>query len=183
MGEFGGMMGGLPASPKAWKESPLVYRNDRALPRAFATYSAQRAPDPEALLPRLASPSFDPLRSSYVEGEPIGPGGARRGHALTIERDEPTRIEIQAEMAADGLVVLADSFYPGWVARVDGEPAAIEVANFLFRGVRVPAGLHRVELSYEPSWLAPGWGASLAGCTVLGALGVAEVRRRRRERA
>ena len=55
---------------------------------------------------------------------------------------------------ARSLLVLTDVHYPGWKATVDGEPAQIERVDYLLRGVRVPAGSHRVEFSYEPLELA-----------------------------
>jgi uncharacterized membrane protein YfhO len=45
---------------------------------------------------------------------------------------------------------LADVFYPGWKAYIDGQPAEIYRANYLFRAVQVEAGGHLVEFRYEP---------------------------------
>jgi uncharacterized membrane protein YfhO len=64
--------------------------------------------------------------------------------------------------------VLADTFYPGWRATVDGRPAEIVRANHAFRSVRLPAGRHEVRFRYESAWFR--WGLVLAG---LGALALA----------
>ena len=161
-----------PKNRALWESSPIVYRNGKALPRAFVTYRAETAPPAESLLPRLADPGFDPLLVSYVSGAPVGASTVNppRGHAAKIEREEATRIEIFADLASDGLVVLSDSYYPGWEVHVDGEPRELLAANHLFRGVRVPAGPHRIVFSYQPWWLTLGRAGSLAGLAALVAL-------------
>jgi uncharacterized membrane protein YfhO len=47
-------------------------------------------------------------------------------------------------------LVLADSYYPGWKAFVDGREEVIRRANLFFRAVQLPAGNHIVEFRYEP---------------------------------
>ena len=150
--------------------------NSRALPRAFVTYRTEPAPPAEELLRRLSDERFDPLASSFVEGEPPSGGGVapERGSPATLVRDEPNVVELEAELAAAGLLVLADTFHPDWVALVDGVSAPIVPTNHLFRGVYVPAGHHRVRFVYRPTSL---WaGAALSVVALLG-LAVRSARR------
>lgn len=74
-----------------------------------------------------------------------------RGHAL----------ELQAEVAAEqALLVLADLWYPGWTARVNGEVRPVQRVNATTRGILVERGDNRVELNYRPTH----WGVSLLVC-------------------
>ena len=150
-------------------ESIVAYENPHALPRAFVTYRASPAPSPDELLPLLARASFDPLSESFVEGPglPADAGAPRRGAAATIVRDDPDVVEIDATLAAAGLVVLADTYYPGWTATVDGVPAPILPTNHLFRGVPAPAGTHRIRFDYRPRSVALGAALSLLTAVAL----------------
>ncbi|HUT54801.1 MAG TPA: hypothetical protein VM658_15525 [bacterium] len=75
----------------------------------------------------------------------------------------PQEVRIRARAPADAYLVLSDSFYPGWEARVDGKPAPIFRANFLVRAVRVPAGESEVVFRYRPYSGFTGRAVSLAG--------------------
>ncbi len=70
-----------------------------------------------------------------------------------VVRDEVNKIEVQVKQGDEGWLVLMDTWYPGWVARIDGEPAEIVRAEYLFRSVCVPEGSHQVVIEYQPGWL------------------------------
>ncbi len=63
---------------------------------------------------------------------------------------EPTRIVLEAEAAADGILVLSEVYYPGWRAYVDGRETRIYRADHALRALPLQAGSHRVELVYNP---------------------------------
>jgi len=58
-------------------------------------------------------------------------------------------------------LVLADSYYPGWKAYVNGREEKILRANLFFRAVPLSAGHHTVEFRYEPRSFAVGLAISL----------------------
>jgi uncharacterized membrane protein YfhO len=47
------------------------------------------------------------------------------------------------------MLVVSETFYPAWRAYIDGHPAHIYVADYMFRAVAVPAGEHQVEMRYK----------------------------------
>ena len=161
---------GLNARPPLSADLEIL-ENPHALPRAYVTYRARQAPPARELLPLLAQEGFDPLASSWIEAdadlEPA-PNAPARGAAATIVRDDPHVVEVQATLAAPGLVVLADTYARGWRATVDGRPAPLLATNHLFRGVPTPAGAHVVRFEYRPRGLAIG-----AALTLASALGLA----------
>ena len=48
------------------------------------------------------------------------------------------------------MLVLHETYYPGWVAEIDGQPARILRADVLFRGVEVPPGQRKVVFRFAP---------------------------------
>lgn len=68
-----------------------------------------------------------------------------------------------------GLLILADLFYPGWRAELDGQPVEILRVNYVLRGIALPPGEHRVVFRFAPTSLYTGLGMTLAGLVVLAA--------------
>src|SRR5262249_56487794 len=60
------------------------------------------------------------------------------------------RLAIRADLACGAMVILSDTFFPGWRARVDHQPAQIYQVNGAMRGVVVPRGAHTVTMRYRP---------------------------------
>jgi hypothetical protein len=154
-------------------EKLLLFENRRAVPRAYVVYRTRPAPEAAALLAAISADGFDPLVESYVEGESglaLAASAPERGSAARIVVDAERVVEIEATLERPGVVVLADSFYPGWRASVDGTPAPILATNHLFRGVPAPAGTHRVRFEYLPRSVVFGGALSMLGWSVIAGL-------------
>lgn len=88
---------------------------------------------------------------------------------VTLEDEHPNFVQFSIKSRAPGWLLMADVWYPGWRAWVDGEPVDVLQANYLFRAVEVPAGAQRVEFRYQPlsfyigffvsvfAWVGLGW--------------------------
>jgi len=98
-----------------------------------------------------------------------------------LAEPDPQTIVLGANLDRPGFVLVADTFYPGWTAKVDDVPTAIHPANLLFRAVAVPAGKHTIVMKYGSSWLRIGGGLTLIGFLLAAALLVRDrfVNRRR----
>src|SRR5262249_59454682 len=79
-----------------------------------------------------------------AEGEP-GPAGA----VTWLERsDDRLRLDVIADRPAH--LVVADFYFPGWGATVDGADTPVLVADHAFRALAAPARRHALELRYRP---------------------------------
>lgn len=76
---------------------------------------------------------------------------------IDYEIFNPNRIKIDFEAVESGWIVIRQSWFPGWKAVLDKEvQTEIDVVDYLFQGVQVPAGSHTLELTYFPNSLKAG---------------------------
>ena len=161
-------------------EGAVVYENPDALPRAWMVHSAQSV-DQNQALSLIASGEIDPGSTALLESElpnlaPL-PDGA--SDTLAFRTYHPDEVTLDVTAGAAAILVLADSFDPGWTVRVDGQKRPLRAVNGILRGVAIPAGSHQVEFTYQPASLRNGLVVSGAAVLVVAAL-VAEVLFRRR---
>ena len=164
-------------------EPPAIYRDAQALPRAFWVGDAVPTA-PENALATVSNPAFDARRQVVLETidslvPPAKPlQSARELQAATFQSYGETRLELTVNAPAKGYLVLMDTAFPGWHARVDGRETPIMPANFVGRAVEVEAGMHRVEMWFEPQSVRLGVFISLLTLGVLSAVAAAGRRRR-----
>ena len=59
-------------------------------------------------------------------------------------------MELAVHAGSRGLLMLSETFYPGWRATVNGQPARILEVDGVLRGILVDAGDSHVTLQYRP---------------------------------
>ncbi len=77
---------------------------------------------------------------------------------------------METQRPTPGLLVLTDTYYPGWEADIDGTPAPIIKADWAFRAVALPAGTHTVTMTYEPVSVTMGIAVSIISMVIVAAL-------------
>jgi hypothetical protein len=112
-----------------------------------------------------------------LEGAPQ-PKTLGEGQVLEIARTS-NRLRIEAVSRSDGILVVNDSFWPGWRATIDGKRVPIWRADFLVRAVQWPAGRHVLEMKYDPPEVRIGWLVTMAGAIAFIVLSAFEWRRTR----
>jgi hypothetical protein len=150
----------------------ILYQNLNAFPRAFIVHSAKFIPDKQAIFQELLSKDFDPRSYAIVEeGAPAFPNApAQRSPQPKIISYAADKITIEADLSGPGLLVLGDTYYPGWKALVDGRETKILKANYVMRAVELPQGRHRVEFYYSPASFRIGAAVSLTALLIAGYL-------------
>jgi hypothetical protein len=140
-----------------YKNEVDVYENKSALPRAWLTAQVHVARDREAAAARAHSTGFDPTQQAVIESAAaiatLSTGGHARTQAGSVEilEHQPERVRLVVRARSPALLVLAEQYFPGWEATVDGIPSTIYATNLAFRGVVVPEGVSEVAFSYSPA--------------------------------
>ena len=77
---------------------------------------------------------------------------------------------VETTSTAPAILIVSEVNYPGWVASVDYAPARIYTADFMLRGIYVPAGAHRVEMRYTAPAARTGAWISIGSLLAIAAL-------------
>jgi hypothetical protein len=142
-----------------------VYMRTQLLPRAWIASQAEVINDDQAIFSRLESPQFDPRQTVVLEqppNEPLGQVLPEPAGITEFNTYANTHMQLKTQMQRSGWLVLSEIFYPGWHATVDGVPANIYRANYLFRAIPLSPGSHQVELYFMPDSFVVGALISLA---------------------
>lgn len=162
-------------------EGLIVLRNPDALPRAWLVHEARQVPAGTAAR-LLASGAVDPRRTALLEQPPPAlrqPADPNADQAEVVTPDGD-RLVVRTTSAAPALLLLSEVAYPAWRATVDGQPAAVRVADHALRAVAVPAGTHTVELRFAATAIRAG--LAISGITAVLLLAALLPRRRHRAR-
>ena len=148
------------ARPWSIRQDWQLLRNRSAYPRAWVVHAARVRPvarsgeDRDRFLDTLlfmndpiwqdpGRPVFNLREAALIETdhvEPLRPylSGKRVGsdEKVTVVKHEPQRVELKAQLDEPGLVILADTFYPGWTLEIDGRHAPVYRANRMMRQPR-----------------------------------------------
>ena len=142
----------------------VIQQNPSAMPRAYVVPTATvTVENPSVTLARFRE--VDPRKSVLMNFDPLRavPGDRRqRFTAAEWSSVDPDHPVLNVTIEAPGLLVITDTWMPGWTARVDGEPTPIFLGNLAQRVIPLwRPGRHTIALDYR----APGF---LLGCTLTG---------------
>ena len=130
-----------------------IYKNLHAYPRAFLVGTLEVVPNREPMWARMRDPAFVPRLVALAEKPPSSPAPSSQldpPGSASIAEYKTTRVTVNVSAKERSVLVLADAYYPGWKARLNGAEEELFPVYHTFRGVIVPAGESVVEFTYEP---------------------------------
>jgi hypothetical protein len=149
------------------------------LPRAALLHHFDIAGDGAEALRKIASKDFDPFKSVILERNELSPQLlqelGRIATAPVVETAEPAVIakytprvvQVIVNTNDAAILLLNDTFFPGWNVYVDDKSAPLLHANYLFRATLIEPGRHSVVYKYEPQSFSLGVIASGAALLAL----------------
>ncbi|MCH7952240.1 YfhO family protein [Patescibacteria group bacterium] len=134
-----------------WQEGKFkIYENLHSLPKAKLFYNWRIISEDAEIIQTLYDQQFDPHKIVLLEKDPaIEQTEDAEGKARIVSY-KAMSVETETESKKPAILLLTDSYYPGWKATLDGKPAEILRANYTFRAIVVPRGKHIVVFRYEP---------------------------------
>jgi hypothetical protein len=174
--DLDGLLADVSETRRRAADNVTLWVNDHALPRAYWVPRKRTVDNAEEALDILCNPAFDAGREVVVQRDVAAPelasptpdsqppatsltraaappSEAAASPPLVLAKVEdiaPEKTVLHVNAPEAGIVVLADTFAPGWQATLDGQPCPILKANGLFRGVAVSQGPHDIFFQYRP---------------------------------
>jgi hypothetical protein len=126
-----------------------TYRNPTALPRAFLVHRVRAVTSAEDAYAAVVDRGFRPGEEAVVEGAaPVFTAADVNGSA-NIDLDHPEHVSVVVTTPTPALLVLTDSWFPGWEASEGTVAHPILRTDYAFRGVALEAGVHRIDFRYR----------------------------------
>jgi len=130
-----------------------LFRNENARPFFYLAQNRIPSDNEQASLALLTSDAFDAATDAIIEGLPSRIDGAPTSESETVTVDEFDAREgvIRLTVTADQprTLIVSQNYHPYWSADINGNPAEIRRANFVWQGIDVPSGKSTVTLTYQ----------------------------------
>lgn len=144
-----------------------ILENTKAAPRAYLTTNITTYDNREDFSAKFFDPSFDPTTEVLLPVLPELTYPLDTQGTATITSYKQNEIAITTRSNSPAVLVVTDTYYPGWKAFIDNAEAPILRANWTFRAIPVPQGEHSITMKYEPSSFAVGKTVSIISFVAL----------------
>lgn len=150
-----------------------LWENPGALDRGFLVHAAVDVAGPNEAEAAMGAVLDAPDELAAVEGLNAEQRRALRGAArdgadrVVLREQEANRLVFDVRTTDPALLIVSDTWYPGWTASVSGRDADVLPADVALRAVYVPPGEHEVELAFTSATVRVGAAISFAALLAL----------------
>jgi hypothetical protein len=123
-----------------------VYENTMAMPRAFFVNTTLLVDSRQQAIDALFNLDYPLNKRVVVENasnKKLFKSNWDLGEVQILDYQD-NKIMIKTKNPGEGFLVLTDSFYPTWHAKIDGKETPIYLTDYNFRGIITPRGEHTI---------------------------------------
>ena len=143
------------------------YQNTKAFPHAFLVGKYRVIYDSQKQADMMFSKNFDLRKEVVLSEDPKLSQTTEDIGWAKITNYKQNSIDIVTEAKDNALLFLADPYYSGWAAKVDGANVSIYRADYAFRAIPVEKGKHKINFTYDPWSFKMGVVLALLGVMVM----------------
>ncbi|HLO43538.1 MAG TPA: hypothetical protein VK175_04335 [Leadbetterella sp.] len=160
--------------------TPVVQQNPSTLGNAWFVSSIRQVTTPDEEIKNLDSLDAKNVAvvdiSKFPEVKKISPSSSNIG-TIVLTSYHPDHLIYEFESPSPQVVIFSEIFYKGnidWISKIDGKKVDHFRANYVLRGLEIPAGKHQVTFDFEPVTISQGqvydryasiaWGILVLGC-------------------
>ncbi len=153
------------------KQGPVAQQNPGALGNAWFVNRIQLVPNADEEMAALDS--FNPSEVAIVDKRYADlikkqQYATDSSDFIQLESYSPNELKYTYQASDDRAAIFSEIYYPkGWTAKVDGKEVPIFRANYVLRGLVLPAGSHKVTFTFHPKSYFLGNKISLASSILL----------------
>ena len=134
-----------------------IYENPNAAPRAFMVHHVKTVSE-EQVLQTLHSPDLNWYHSAVMatslpqeQAQQLAETPVQSQALVQIQQYHSQAVDILVDTPQAGILILGDSYYPGWEATVDGQNTPVYRVDQALRGIFVPSGTHQIQFRFRPA--------------------------------
>jgi hypothetical protein len=125
-----------------------IYKNLQAFPHSFIVTDYQLFHSSQEFEDIFFRNTFNPLKTVLLENKLPERLSATIAD-VHIHTYSPQQIQMGTYANGNGLLFLSDTYYPGWRAFVDTKEVPIYRADYAFRAILIPKGMHQVTFTFD----------------------------------
>lgn len=144
-----------------------IYENINSVPRFFISGNYMIAGNKAEALSLIYNPNVDLGKTIILEEKPGIEMDSNATGLIKMSSYKPNFVGFEVKTSGNSLFFLSDTYFPDWNVYVDQKPGKILLADYAFRAIAVPKGLHLIRFIYNPKTFDYGILISLLGLVLI----------------
>lgn len=168
----------LPLPALEGEQKLYIYENQEALPKYYAVTKYRVVTTLEEAVDVFDAPDFQQNTQVLIEkSRPAFENEKPLDVSVSPIWEKDGDIKLTTRSNQDSIFSLAVSYYPGWIATIDGTVTNIFPVNLVNMGIDLPKGSHTVRIRFEPKSFGDGMKVTVIGYGIVFLAGIYFLRR------